>query len=400
MTIWSIEPRAPIILRDGRPFGLNPGARAESLDFPFPSTIAGAARTRYWRQQGKSFDLNLFGEAEAKTLNQLALRGPLLMELGTQERLPWLVPAPNDALLFPMEDQQDHKHARLRKLNPVPNADQALLDWQYLEQGWQTVTMLNPLKIKPLSRPPRYWHWASFEQWLVAPADNDQIDLPALGHAGPENESRVHVGIRPDTQTSEEGRLFQTTGLEFQRRQEDELFSLALAVDITGEMNEGLSTLGGEQRLVRWRKQNEQLPQCPKAVRAAIHQQNCCRLILLTPAFFRQGAMPQDLLTEVEGLEITVEGAVIQRPQTVSGWDYRRTNQNPSGRAKPTRRLVPPGAVYFLHFVGSADLIDTWIDKVWMQNISDRVERQEDPTRHLHQDRLDGFGLAVVGTWL
>jgi CRISPR-associated protein Cmr3 len=400
MTIWSIEPRAPIILRDGRPFGLNPGARAESLDFPFPSTIAGAARSRHWRQQGNSFDPNSFGEAEAKILNQLALRGPLLMEFGTQESAPWLVPAPNDALLFPMEDPQDTDHARLRKLSPIPNADQALSDAEYLKQGWEAVTMLNPLKIKPLNHSPRYWHWANFEQWLVAPTENDHLDLPKLGHAGPEKESRVHVGIRPDTQTSEEGRLFQTTGLEFQRRQKNELFSFALAIDIAGEVNEGLGTLGGEQRLVRWRKQNQQLPACPNEIRVAIHQQNRCRLILLTPAFFRQGAMPSDLLTEVAELEIKVEGAIVQRPQTVSGWDHRRSTQNLAGRAKPTRRLAPAGTVYFLRLAGSPDLIDTWIDKVWMQTISDRVERQEDPTRHLNQDRLDGFGLAVVGTWL
>ena len=46
MTLWRIEPRGPLIVRDGRPFGLNPGARAESLDFPFPATIAGARHHR------------------------------------------------------------------------------------------------------------------------------------------------------------------------------------------------------------------------------------------------------------------------------------------------------------------------------------------------------------------
>jgi CRISPR-associated protein Cmr3 len=46
MTVWIMEPHDPLLVRDGRPFGSNPGARARSLLFPFPSTIAGGMRTR------------------------------------------------------------------------------------------------------------------------------------------------------------------------------------------------------------------------------------------------------------------------------------------------------------------------------------------------------------------
>jgi len=37
-----IEPRDPLIVRDGRPFTNSPGARAKSLPFPLPQTLAGA----------------------------------------------------------------------------------------------------------------------------------------------------------------------------------------------------------------------------------------------------------------------------------------------------------------------------------------------------------------------
>ena len=46
MTIWIIEPHDPLIVRDGRPFGPNPGVQATSLTFPFPSTTTGGVRTR------------------------------------------------------------------------------------------------------------------------------------------------------------------------------------------------------------------------------------------------------------------------------------------------------------------------------------------------------------------
>ncbi|MCF6192383.1 MAG: type III-B CRISPR module-associated protein Cmr3, partial [Candidatus Hydrothermae bacterium] len=43
---WMALPHDSLIFRDGRPFTAVPGARAKTLPFPFPSTIAGAIRTR------------------------------------------------------------------------------------------------------------------------------------------------------------------------------------------------------------------------------------------------------------------------------------------------------------------------------------------------------------------
>ena len=39
-----IEPRDPVIFRDGKPFAL--GLSARSIGFPMPSTVIGAIRTR------------------------------------------------------------------------------------------------------------------------------------------------------------------------------------------------------------------------------------------------------------------------------------------------------------------------------------------------------------------
>ncbi|MEW6405859.1 MAG: type III-B CRISPR module-associated Cmr3 family protein, partial [Chloroflexota bacterium] len=53
-----------------------------------------------------------------------------------------------------------------------------------------------------------------------------------------------------------------------------------------------------------------------------------------------------------------------------------------------TRRMSPAGSVYFLELNGSEANISSFIEAVWMQNISDD-----------EQDCRDGFGLAVLGTW-
>ena len=55
MKNWTVEPRDPLVIRDGRP----PSAgmpQAQSLNFPWPSTLAGLARTQAGRDANGRFD--------------------------------------------------------------------------------------------------------------------------------------------------------------------------------------------------------------------------------------------------------------------------------------------------------------------------------------------------------
>ncbi|TEB09037.1 type III-B CRISPR module-associated protein Cmr3 [Pelotomaculum propionicicum] len=115
MKVWVIEPRDPLIARDGRPFGPVPGARAFSLAFPFPSTIAGAVRTRDGLDASGRFQ-----KTEIARLKQIKVRGPLLVELnaGTGDIDKWLVPAPADALFFELVPS-DFTRAAIRQLIPL-----------------------------------------------------------------------------------------------------------------------------------------------------------------------------------------------------------------------------------------------------------------------------------------
>ena len=117
------------------------------------------------------------------------------------------------------------------------------------------------------------------------------------------------------------------------------------------------------------------------------------RLFLLTPACFQQGYYPTWLQAEAasHGVQIEPRAIAIQRPQVVSGWDLVRSNPDRPGRPgspKPSRRLAPSGTVLFLSLKGNKTAIREWISSTWMQCISDE-----------EQDRTDGFGLAVLGTW-
>lgn len=366
-----IEPRDPLVARDGRPFSSNPGARARSLPFPLPQTIAGAVRTRVGLSQGLTFP-----EA-AQKVRQIGIRGPLLAE---RKESNWelLVPAPADAVLLGKDTE-----TFLYRLLPLHLGEGVATN---LPQNLYPVGIPQPdNKSKPLSLP-RFWYWTAFERWLKEPPVKAEQSEDCLGHNGPQSEVRTHLKLNPETQTAEEGYLFQTSGLEFtyarkDRRQKPLLSSarrLALALWVEGAPR-GVFPLGGERRLAIWQSESIPLPEPPKGLLQSLVQHQAARVIFLTPAAFRAGYLPED--GSLHGAKI--EAVALGRAVVASGWDLEHH------RPKPSRRLVPAGSVYFVRFSDWDEArVEAWLREVWMQNLSD------DP-----QDCLDGCGLVAVGSW-
>ncbi|MEZ0348117.1 MAG: type III-B CRISPR module-associated protein Cmr3 [Thermus sp.] len=353
-----IEPRDPLIVRDGRPFTNSPGARARSLSFPLPQTVAGAYRTRRGLLEGLSFP-----EA-AEEVRGLGIRGPLLAEEGEGGwRL--LVPRPLDAVRL------GERVYPLRPLEVPPGAG------CNLPEGLVPVGLPSPsLKEKPGSLP-AFWYWESFLDWLLQDAPQD---FEPKGHAGPEREVRTHVALS-EWGAAREGALFQTSGLEFARKEKGAFRRLALALwPEDGKDLEGVYPLGGERRLAYWRRGGPPLPPLPEAVLAGLLRHRAARVVLLTPGFFRGAYLPEG--KAFFGAEAVA--AVVGRPVVVSGFDLAKE------RPKPSRRAVPAGSVYFLRLPeawGEGE-VRAFAERVWMQNLS-----EED------QDRKDGYGLAALGVW-
>lgn len=384
MPIWLIEPHDPIIARDGRPFGPNPGARASSLPFPHPSTLIGAMRAAVGSDETGSFDKSRISE-----LLNYAQRGPLLAEYSDAGDLGCMAPAPADALLLQLRG--DDKRANRRRLVPLALAAGAQCGWPP-GSALQPVGPRHPSPEKPLSKPPRFWHWRSFEQWLLSPGveGDDIVEIETLGHQGATHEARMHVRIDALRQSAEEGMLFQTSGLEFTRVKSagepsmrlTEATRLVLVCATDAPLQAGVASLGGERRLVRWFQADGDLPTCPPSLHAQIVTEGHCRLLLLTPAYFTGGFLPDWLLAAVPGVKVQVIAAALGRFQGLSGWDYDRK------QAKAARKLAPAGAVYFLKLDGTSEARAQFVDAVWMHCVSDD-----------QQSRLDGFGLAALGVW-
>ena len=391
MATWIIEPHDPLIFRDGRPFGPNPGARAKTLSFPFPSTTTGGVRTRAGLVNGVFEPTN----ENIEEVKKIHVRGPLLVQLSEENNIPvikdWLLPAPVDALLFEREQQENQ--IEIKQLVPILPANDALTDFDQRnpEKLW-LVGLEKPDSRKPAKDAPHYWTWDAFKSWLLDPTGLTQQTTKAhqLGHDGPPREERLHVSIDPKTGTAKEGMLFETAGLEFTHgKQINEAKRLALAVEVDEDgqgkrIEPGLTHLAGERRVVSWRKSDKTFPECPKKLEDGIAETGACRMILLTPAYFSEGYLPTQLEQTRDGVTPDLKAIAIQRPQVVSGWNLEPGIRGP----KPTRRLAPAGTVLLLQLDGEKDTIRQWVRNTWMQCIGD------DP-----QLCSDGFGLAVLGTW-
>lgn len=271
MTIWIIEPRDPLIARDGRPFGPDPGARASTLPFPMPSVIVGGLRHKAGMDPEGRFDGT---PATIERIKQLTLRGPMLVELddGADTVRQFLFPAPADAVVL-----ESATSGALRILGLAPR-DLPAPPTTNLPDGLQPVMPALRVPDKVSSRAPKFWYQTAFERWLLNPQE-DQTTMPDnLGIAAAEQDARMHVSVLPETQTAREGALFQTRGLEFiwrdQQAQQHEVFltrRLGLAASFEDEagaytlphFSGGFAPLGGERRLMGWKLVDAMLPTPP-----------------------------------------------------------------------------------------------------------------------------------------
>src|SRR5579885_1453175 len=395
-TMLHITCRDPIVARDGRPFGDRQGNRMRSLDWPLPSVLAGSLRTALGKSAGRNFSTQ-----DAQELLQVEVAGPFPR---VNEQL--FLPAPEDCIV----------HPKRGPLRATPwSQEKGGCDWP--KAGLLPVGLTQPSEdFKPAEKP-AWWPLNRYAEWLVGKdiAFDDFL-------CSAEKEERTHVKIDPSAGAAEETQLFTTAALalshlpryrtETERegsadpkkacRKETSLtrfveITLSARVRADGWCSETvakfdmLHPLGGERRLAHWKAIAEVAAwQCPPKLRAALAQAQRVRMVLATPAIFREGWKPGWLDEALvgsppgTGVAMRLVGVSIQRWKAVSGWSLAELPGQPGG-PKPVKRMVPAGGVYFFEIIGgsAADLADRWLE----------------PVSDDEQDRRDGFGLAAWGVW-
>jgi CRISPR-associated protein Cmr3 len=392
----------PIVARDGRPFGVGQGNRMRGLDWPFPSVVAGSFRTALGKAAQREFD-----ETTSKSLFQVEVSGVFPVANGEL-----YLPSPADCLW----DKKSHVIHRVvpsdLKVNEGEGAD-------FPVSGLRPVMLPMTVEDFKPEEPPAWWPRSKVEIWLthstIKPDKPLTFDSSFLLAAKPQ--MRDHVQLDADSGAAAESRLFATAGLDlthlrrYHKKDSDDKktetnklpfgqrfteIGLAARAQAEGwpelDKLDTLHPLGGERRLVHWKAGgNPKLWECPETVSKALKSADKVRMVLATPAIFSGGWRPGwlDPVTlkgrppardkDSKQPELTLVGVSIQRWKAVSGWSLAK----PCG-PKAIRRLVPAGGVYFFE---TKDNAATLADQ-WLQPVSDN-----------EQDRRDGFGLAVWGTW-
>lgn len=365
MKSWILEPRDPFIARDGRPFNPEPGARARTLPLPLPSTIAGAFRSR---AGGDPFD-----KAKIPELLKTPVHGPWLVSLDEDGSCNDLyLPAPAD-IAYRLVDAEDSEDATIepRRLLPIQIPGGFKTN---LPDGLHALGLEEPFDEKPPSGP-AFFKAEYLFRWLEGEGLGS-IRKSDLGLVPLKRDARIHIAIQRAQHTAEESALFLTEGLVF-----ESLYKrLAMLVRSSLELSPGIGRVGGEGRLSAFRKTELILPPCPERIIDNIVQHKACRLMLITPGLFVDGYRPR--LFEQRGVRPNLVAACISSSATVSGWDLKER------KPKPTRKLAPAGSVYFIRLEGNDDAIRQWAKERYLQSLADD-----------DQDKLDGWGIALLGSW-
>lgn len=375
--------RDPIVARDGRPFGVGQGNRMRSLDWPLPSMLAGSLRSTLGKSADRDFSVEI-----AKDLLRVEIAG-LLPQADGQLHFP----SPEDCVVDPQ--QRPHR--------AVPQAAGGGCDWP--AQGLLPVQIQTPDDFKPEAAP-AWWPQDRYAAWLAG----EEIAFDQKFLRAAEAQHRTHVRIDPDAGSAADENLFTTAALALshlprhgaatERALSSRFAPITLsarvrAADWCGEAVAHLDTLhplGGERRLACW-KTSARTPAwtCSEKIRKALMETSRVRMVLATPAIFKDGWKPgwlsDDLIGTPPGANVRLRlaGVNIRRWRTVSGWSLADLPEQPRG-PKPVKRMVPAGGVYFFE-TADEKALDHLAER-WLEPVSDH-----------EQDRRDGFGLAAWGVW-
>jgi len=369
---YLLHATAPLVLGTGRP--LDFGLGGETLDFPFPATVAGALRAALQVAGGHPPDP--FVDPDSVSLHWLTLMRQ------------WPTPEP----LFARPADAAYLGGRLMRLAPEPVASDTHTDLPAGLQGLALPTDAAHAKPDPA---PSWWTAAELSAWLCDPGASQLLGPYPVGDPGPKAVRRTHVVIDPGGRGAVEGGLFRSTGIELGGPSG---YSLAVSCDAHG-LHGAARRLGGEGRFVRFEAApTPAMRTPPDAVRRALNEAVRVRVLLVTPAVFESGGWHPDWLSprgsgagqqlhgdwpgeadHSESAGLTLVAAAISRAQSYSGWQPAQAGQ-PAGPGRAWR-VVPAGSVYWFDLPAGANALSLWGRSLctgqWLR---------------------DGWGRCVVGT--
>ena len=341
-------------------FGTGTGSTAGSVhvikshSFPFHFTIAGAIRSEVMRRSGKDPSelaeyLNKGGKNEdfERLLKNGRYFGPFLLkdnkESGIEDRL--YLPLPANIYRISEKEKREEKNQK-----------------EYFYAGWMKTPSIMKMDV-PEGLTHFIWidslyryefstgflNLKGFVEYLKNPDFLDG-EVREILHISPVKMVKPRIKIKKETGVAEDTYLYFEEYVYFFSRTDDgeEPYYLFIETEFEhkilpeNEDGEGLLPLGGENRFVVYSRVGFSLREYLEPVKDEVINriiENSSdgeiffNLILLTPAYFKDGWKPV-----IDGVEI--KGAVMERPIKYSGWDMATTSP------APTKNYVREGTVF------------------------------------------------------
>jgi CRISPR-associated protein Cmr3 len=419
----ALVPRDGFFVKDGR--GWQTSARTSVLDWPWPTTVRGALTTVSGkveeRERGSRFGPQQWKEHQSEiTVGSLIALRRLLPD-GAWSRM-WPVPA--DALWI----EERTSVLRLKPRSPATStlgrtapkdAPQGYAEAR--EALW--VAQNVRIEAKPLGRP-RWWDETTLIKWLSA---EDVEAKPKEQYPRMASRFQVHVGIRPDALTGDDGILFAHDVVETLERSAPRngdggagtVAEWAIGAEVTWLLGavpkDRVARLGSDSRIAWIEEVSGDLFKMPDQVRGALSKPSQgLRLMLVTPACFKGGWLPDGFApvrddtgewvfrgrlprpggaphAAIYDRDLILRAACVPRPMHISGWDMA-SDKGTGGAPRSTSRLVPPGAVYFFERADGQPFAADDAQKLWLAPLGTHDDEGFGRTS-------SGFGRVVPGIW-
>jgi len=201
---------------------------------------------------------------------------------------------------------------------------------------------------------------------------------PSITEADKLFQTEERTGIQKSrmTQSVETGRLY---SVEYFRLSENSGF--AVEVENTNLLPpSGILRLGGDNRSARyapglWNEISVE------PIKTKIAETKHFKLVLTTPAIFKQGWLPDwinadTMQGQINDIEAKLISACVGKPIGIGGYDFVRN------QPKVMKKAVPAGSVYYFELIEGD--VDSLFKNVRLKSISD--ERTQ-----------EGFGITLIG---
>lgn len=386
MNSYLIESLAPLVFRSGKPFASQ--SSAQDVIFPLPSAVAGLVRATAIAQKKVDFDKNRCGidDPDYKKVLDIKSQGIYLTRVN-QNSIDILVPKPANALY--VEDKEQKGKIDLVRLAPADIEPDCGSDLPKSLQYVQTVDINGkPISIKGKPKSGvNFWHIDDLIKWQNnKPLTYD--DIKNNGLASIPTNIRTHVAIDDMTDSSEDGKLFQTASFDLSYQREDKVFEehrLGFVILSEQTLDDDMVAFGGERRLSYFKsiKSDVGFIKPSQALLDSINQAGGFSLTFLTPCVFAKGYLPswidENTMTGElpdSKVKVQLQAVAVERFQAVSGWDSLLW------QPKATRKAVPAGSVYWFKCSDKLDI--PTLQRLCQSLADDRY------------DQNDGFGMTLI----